>query len=115
MDYARVEVDESRFWDLGESKDIVIEIDKVAKHAIHQGVVVSIEIKDNIEVERIDLDTHENTTVLDRNCCIVNNSGKMSGVYPSSPEHQVLKVLILDAVTQHDGPYSGKICMLACK
>ena len=60
-----------------------------------------------IEKSRTDLDSHANVVVLGKHSYIVNYTGKTAKVHPFSPEHEALKVPIVDAVIQYIDPYSG--------
>ena len=106
-------MDEQRACDPGE--DAVIDIDAVTKSSTCQGIVVSEENETSTYFERTDLDTYANMVVLDRNCHVVNYSGKTAEVHPFSPNHEALKVPIVDAVIQYDDLYSGETFMLVCK
>ena len=90
-------MDESRVWDPGE---FLIEINAVTQYDIRQGVVASADNEDNTDLERTDLDTHENMVVLGRNFCVVNNSGKLPEVHPFSPEYESLKNPIVNPSMQ---------------
>ena len=80
--------------------------------SICQGVVASAENKDSTCFEVVDLGTHANMVALGRNCHVVNYSSKTAEVNPFITDCKALKVLIVDAAIQHEGPYQRETCML---
>ena len=100
-------MDESIVWDTCKRDDVVIEINVVKNNDTHQWILVSeIDIDVN-ELEGTGLETCASMVVFGRNGYIVNNSKRIVEVHLFSPDHEALKVSIVDAVAQCDGPYSG--------
>ena len=74
----------------------MIDVDAVTNSTMYQGIVSSAEDNDSTYFERTDLDSHDNVVLLGKNCCVVDHSGRKTEVHPFSPEHEALKVLIVD-------------------